>query len=77
MIHSFLKAFIYCRNFKFFFVSTRLPAVMNKYLFVIKNKLGDRIINQLLNLAIAIYRNLSVPRRSLNYLPRPLASANN
>ena len=35
-----------------------------------KNKLGDRMIKQLLNSVIAKYRDLSVSRRSIIYLSR-------
>ena len=45
-----------------------------------KNKLGDRMIKQLLNLVIAKYRDLSVSHRSIieannYYLPQPSALA--
>ena len=44
-------------------------------IFIKKNKLGDRMIKQLLNSVIAKYHDLSVSRRSI--IDQPLASANN
>ena len=50
--------------------SLRFPRI-----FIKKNKLGDRMIKQLLNSVIAKYRDLSVSRRSI--ICPPSASANN
>ena len=50
----------------------RLPELSESNLkYLVENKLGDRMIKQLLNSVIAKCRDLSVYRLQINYLPQP------
>ena len=50
----------------------RVPTAFRRY-YLLKNKLSDRMIKQLLNSVIAKYCDLSA---QINYLPKPKAEAN-
>ena len=45
--------------------------------YLLDQKNDDQMIKQLLNSVITKYQDLSVSRRSINYLSQPPASANN